>query len=155
MPAVPAAFHIGHDTSALLGVDNHSPTYATLRREAFAQSYLSLPRGKQPVTLGTGFSTVAAATANINPFREAESAFDLKELEDTDIAFHRSDSASGLFLSNTSTKLSSGSDHLSLNLGVGIGNDFVGASVTGSYDKSVLSNSNVCEFFLSTIRYQD
>lgn len=52
-------------------------------------------------------------------------------------------SGSGSYVESSSSGSSTHSEHLSVGFGVGIGNDYVGASVTGRYDKNAMSNHDV------------
>lgn len=97
---------------------------------------LILPGTDRPLRLGAGFRSDFAKQGS-NPWME-ENAFD----QGTHMIFSGY-SGSGSYVESSSSGSSTHSEHLSVGFGVGIGNDYVGASVTGRYDKNAMSNHDV------------
>ncbi|CAI6331687.1 unnamed protein product [Periconia digitata] len=116
-----------------------NPTSVSVQRAA-AQGYLLLPPIATPIRPATCFSTALAATPAMNPFVSQHTPFDLDRLESSNFIYRTQDNCRGTYLSSSTNSSSSSYDHLSLSLGVSVGNAVLGASVTGSYDKSVLED---------------
>lgn len=110
---------------------------------AAAQGYLLIPSIATPIDLATGFSTDLAATPISNPFITQNSPFDAVGLGSATFVYRKGDNCRGTYLSVSTSTSSSSSEHLSLSLGVSVGNAVLGASVTGSYDRSVLEDNSV------------
>lgn len=110
---------------------------------AVACGLISLPWIPPPISLGRGFYSGLAGDAKANPFCWSDSAFGDDVLRGTPIVYHPHDDCRGTYVSAATTRSTYATDHVSLSLGVGIGNEYLGASVTGSYDKSVLDNKAV------------
>lgn len=102
-----------------------------------------LPYVDLPFTMTTGFSTTLAKIPNRDPFLYQESPFDDKALRNAKFIYARHDSCKGNFANTTTSDFGRRSEHLSIALGVSIGNDYLNAGVTGSYDSAVLENKNV------------
>jgi hypothetical protein len=122
---------------------NDDPSYLNVARAATAQGYLLLPAIPNHIHPGTSFSTVLAATPRSNPFVTRTSPFEREQLETSTFVYRRADNCRGTYLSSTTSTSSSSSDHMSLTLGVSVGNAVLGASVSGSYDKAVLEDKSV------------
>lgn len=110
---------------------------------AVACGLISLPWIPAPISLGRGFYSGLAGEAKANPFCWSDSAFGNDALRSTAIVYHPHDDCRGTYVSASTTRSTYSTDHMSLSLGVGIGNEYLGASVTGSYDKSVLDDKAV------------
>ncbi|KAF4551312.1 Hypothetical protein D9617_14g077690 [Elsinoe fawcettii] len=91
-------------------------------------------------SLGQGFKSKLASEARSNPFVTSSSPFESDSLRDMPVLYHRRENCRGSYVSTASSRTSSTSDHLSLSLGVGVGNEYLGASVTGHYDKNVIED---------------
>lgn len=111
-------------------------------QRAAACGLISIPWTRQPVSLGLGFDS-QITDPKADPFQWSNCAFDNPQLKESKIVYHRFDNCRGTYLSAATTRSTSSIEHLSLSLGVTVGNDLLGASVTGSYDKSVLDNKAV------------
>lgn len=123
--------------------DKDNPNCITLD-DAKGRGYVLIPYNPSlAASLGSSFSSEAASVASRNPFDVPRSPFDADSLQDSPIVYHGSDSCKGTYSSAEASQSSFRSDHMSLDFGIGIGNDFLGAGVSGQYDKSILQDSVV------------
>jgi len=61
--------------------------------------------------------------------------------------YNNEDGGQATYVSANSDTSSSSSEHLSMSLGLSVGCEFLGASVSGKYDKDVLENTDVSTSF--------
>ena len=113
-----------------------------------AQGFLTLPWLSLPITISKGFSTTFAKDKTRDPFIYDVSPFDTPSLENQLFTYHRHNNCRGNVASTTTTNASRASEHMSIDLGVTIGNEYLNAGVSGSYDKSVLDNRAVSTLLL-------
>ena len=118
------------------------PFRITLSQQAYANGYIRLPWANRPFAMGAGFSVTLAEQTRNCPFLQ-QSAFDPEGLSQAKYVYRKYMGCAGSFRSRTSTASSSSSEHLSVGFGATIGNDYLNASVTGSYDKALMSNKDV------------
>ena len=91
---------------------------------------LYLPWYKAAITIGTGFDSHIAAD-NGNPWLPV-AAFEHLDTTTVTAAF---ETGSASFREDTSSSSSSETSHMSGSLGVTVGNDYLNANVTGSFDE--------------------
>jgi len=118
-----------------------NPSVMTIDRQA-ARGVIVLPISSHIITPLTGFSSVAAQLPGGSPFIES-SPFVESSVLSQKLRYRCSVECRGSFLSNQSVKKSRASEHLTVHLGVTVGNDILGGGVSGSYDKAVLDASDV------------
>jgi len=121
-----------------------NPSIMTIDRQV-ARGVLILPGFSHHIPLLTGFSSAAAQLQGGLPFIANASPFVESSVSSQKLQYRRKDICRGSFLSNQSVKKSRASEHLSVHLGVTVGNDLLGGGVSGSYDKSVLEVSDVSQ----------
>jgi hypothetical protein len=110
--------------------------------QASARRYLSIPYHPAiSASIGSTFSMDAAKTRLEYPFDRAESPFEPDVLQEARLSYHRHDSCRGTYSAANLSVRTNQSAHMSFNLGIGIGNRVLGASVSGEYDKSILEAS--------------
>ncbi|PNS21086.1 hypothetical protein CAC42_3424 [Sphaceloma murrayae] len=88
-----------------------------------------------PLSLGSALALDLSGTTTV-PLIIYETPADLELLSRTSALFLRSDGQSGTYLSTAVSNQSSVLNDLSLSLGVTLGNSYVGAGVSGSYEKA-------------------
>ncbi|KAK1749597.1 hypothetical protein QBC47DRAFT_418823 [Echria macrotheca] len=113
-----------------------NPSVMTIGRQV-ARGYIVLPTISQHIPLLSGFSSAAAELQGGSPFLDA-SPFVESSVLSRKLRYTRKDVCRGSFLSNESVKKSRASEHLTVHLGVTVGCDLLGGSVSGSYDRTVL-----------------
>ena len=107
-----------------------------------AQGFLALPWTPLPIAISTGFSSTLAAVATRDPFIYDATPFDIDQLSKQRFLYVKADSK-GKYSSTATTGSTSSQQHTSIAFGVSVGNDYLNAGVTGSYDQSVLENTSV------------
>ena len=115
------------------------PTINTTNTFTSNAAVLILPGSPQPVFLGTGFRS-DLVKAKRDPWVISASPF---THETRPKIKYTNDITQGSYLETSNSHSCASADHLSVGFGIGIGNDYVGASVTGRYDKHVMSNRDV------------
>jgi hypothetical protein len=101
---------------------------------------INLPWFPKNIPLGTALHSSRLRTAN--PWGEF-SPFDAFSLQNSQIRSDVVHGSSGSFVSSTTTTKGQMLDHMSLSLGVSVDLLFAGASVVGSYDQKVTTNTSV------------
>jgi hypothetical protein len=114
---------------------------ASLSNLSSARLPLCIPwsRTMKAVRLGTTFHSRLSAT--FDPWSKACPFLDIAAMP---ILYTNDDGGQATYISAKSTSAGSNLEHLSMSLGLSVGCSFLGASVTGKYDKDVLENSDVC-----------
>jgi hypothetical protein len=105
---------------------------------------LIIPWTTEPLPLGTSFESTLAHT--LEPFLKS-SAFDTNALHQVQFLY-TGDGGTGNYASTSTMSSRSSDTHMSFSLGVTVGCSFLNASVTGSYEKDVLENDDVSNYFL-------
>lgn len=135
-----------------------NPSQGIAISQQAAQGFISLPWAKLPITIFTGFSSDLVAAAKRDPFVYRQSPFDIDALSAQKFIYSHQDNCRGSFSSSSTTADSHFTDHTSVALGVSVGNEYLNAGVTGTYDKAVLedraiSKSSIkCTFMCGSVR---
>ncbi|KAF9641488.1 hypothetical protein BFW01_g1471 [Lasiodiplodia theobromae] len=124
-----------YDAPDLLSSD---PLLPNVGRQGQARQVLALPWTGKRLRLGTCFHSNLAHTEA--PFSDSPPLF-----ASTCAGTYRPSGADASFRSSDSSSAGSSSEHLSTALGVSAGCPFLRASVTGQYDRDVLSNFDDCK----------
>ncbi|KAK2690197.1 hypothetical protein QWA68_010995 [Fusarium oxysporum] len=112
----------------------------TVEKQVDIGRELVIPWIHRELTLGTGFSSKLISTPN--PWITARSPFNIDELRKQRLLYDGKVEGRHNFRDAESTSHSTGMEHTSGSLGVAVGCSFLSASVTGSYDKTVLETKD-------------
>jgi hypothetical protein len=128
-------------TTTIEDMSNHKddwrlPSLATL---AAMEAPLFLPWSTELARIGTGFDSRLISEVARKPW-SAKCAFD--DLDQC-MALCETAGCSTSFREGSTDSTSSSSEHLSMSLGVTVGNKLLSANVTGSYDSKIELNQDV------------
>lgn len=136
------------DRLTVMSISNSSQGITLSQQQS--QGFLTLPWTPLPLSISTGFSTAFAANPTLNPFIYDATPFDRDQLSRQRFLYVRRETQ-GNFSSVATSSTTAGKQHTSIAFGVSIGNEYLNAGVTGSYDQSVLENQAVNPFRLGLL----
>lgn len=113
----------------------------TVEKQVDIGREIVIPWIHRELALGTGFSSKLVSTPN--PWITAKSPFNIEVLRKQRLLYDGKVEGRHNFRDAESTSHSTGMEHTSGSLGVTVGCSFLSASVTGSYDKTVLETKDV------------
>ncbi|QUC19155.1 uncharacterized protein UV8b_03396 [Ustilaginoidea virens] len=117
----------------------HLPIPTPQRQVAVGREVV-VPWTRQEIPLGTGFSSRRIATPN--PWLTTSSPWDAQHLRAQKLLYEGAVEGKATYRDSESTSHSTGTEHTSGSLGATVGCAFLKASVTGSYDKTVLTTKD-------------
>ena len=113
------------------------PSLPSIYQQAANNMEITMPWSSEKVVLGTGY---LLSQNNGGPMQK-ESAFTRASYR---FEMMLEDGSSASYKETSSSSACSSAEHLSVGMGASVGGSWLGASVSGTYDKAALENSDVC-----------
>ena len=126
-------------TEEIESIFPQDPSLGSLVYIAASNLPITIPWMRKQISLGTGFKTAHAETAD--PFY-TRNAFEAASLADASITFVSAEGA-GSHLESTTSTAGRSAEHVGGSASVTVGCRFLGASGAGTYTKDILKNKDV------------